>query len=302
MSPGNAHPYSWSSIINGCYDAAEITAAGYPAVAAYLIANKDTIGLNNAKVTHVWTQDASNSRSIAKSASIQHVVENMEDMIGQVDAILLNRDDPGNHVLMAKPFIDAGIPIFIDKPLAYTIEDLAYFSSEVQKGKFIMSCSSQRYANELRVIKQDMPNMGDIQFVTAVGPKDWEKYGVHMVEGICALLDDMNPISVTNIGEEEKEIVVITFENGIKAVIFLYMDIAPTFQVSVFGNRAWRMGEIKNSYSEFRDNIIEFIRSVEEGKSRLDFSKTEKIIKIVIAGFESLKKSGKEIKIEDLCI
>jgi hypothetical protein len=45
----------------------------------------------------------------------------------------------------------------------------------------------------------------------------------------------------------------------------------------------------------FRDNIIEFIRSVQEGRSRLDFEKTVNIIRTIIAGKESLEQGGKTI-------
>jgi hypothetical protein len=45
----------------------------------------------------------------------------------------------------------------------------------------------------------------------------------------------------------------------------------------------------------FRDNIIEFIRSVEEGKSRLEFAKTSNIIRTLIAGKESLEQGGRTI-------
>ena len=124
MSTGNAHPYSWSSIINGKFDSDEINNAGYPAVSAYLQANVDTLGINAAKVTHVWTQDKEISASIAKSSIIENVSGSLEDMVGSVDAVMLSRDDPENHVAMAKPFIDAGIPIFIDKPLASNSTDL----------------------------------------------------------------------------------------------------------------------------------------------------------------------------------
>ena len=148
MSPGNAHPYSWSSIINGCFDGGEISKIGYPAVSTYLEANKDTLGIHDAKVTHVWTQDIQISQSIARSSGIDHIETEMEAMIGQVDAVILSRDDPGSHVSLARPFLDAGIPIFIDKPLAVTLEDLEYFSGENAKGKLLMSCSSMRYANE----------------------------------------------------------------------------------------------------------------------------------------------------------
>jgi hypothetical protein len=295
MSAGNAHPYSWSAIINGQFDAQEIIAVGYPAVAAYLQANHDTLGLPNAKVTHVWAQDRSISESIAKTTGIENIARRAEDMIGKVDAIILSRDDPENHVAMAKPFIDEGVPIFIDKPLASTLDDLAYFSAESAKGKLIMSCSSMRYAVEARNTKIDLPSLGKLELITATGKKDWIKYGVHMLEGVFMLLDDAKPLSVKHIGETGKDIVHITFSGGLQVVVNLFMEIAGTFQISVFGQQGWRLIEIKNSYAMFRDNITEFVRSVEEGKSRLDFSKTENILRTLIAANDSLAQGGKTI-------
>ncbi len=295
MSAGNAHPSSWSAIINGSFDGEEISRLGFPAVADYLNANKDTLGLPAAKVTHVWAQSKELSEQIAKTAGIEHVVAEMTDMIGKVDAVLLLRDDPENHRKMAQPFIDAGVPIFIDKPLCSSTEDLEYFKSEISKGKFIMSCSSMRYAGECRSVKTEMKSYGELELITAVGKKDWIKYGVHMLEAIFYLVDDIAPISVINTGKEGKDIVVIEFENGLQAVIHLYMDVAPTFQISVFGKEKWKLVEIKNSYAMFRDNIIEFIRSLQAGKPRLEFRKTEQIIKVVIAGHQSLQQNGKKI-------
>lgn len=295
MSPGNAHPYSWSSIINGKFDADEISKAGYPAVSAYLQANIDTLGINAAQVTHVWTQNMEVSGSIAKSSEIDHIAENLKEMIGNVDAVILARDDPEYHVEMAKPFIDAGMPIFIDKPLASTKEDLMYFSQEAAKGKFIMSCSSQRYSNECRTAKQELSGFGKLELITAVGKKDWVKYGVHLLEGIIALVNDPKAVSVRHTGEDEKDIVHIVFENGLQATVHLFMDITPTFQISIFGRNGWKLIEIKNSYSQFRDTIIEFVRSVEEGKSRLPFDKTENIICALIAAKQSLAQGGKRI-------
>ena len=71
-------------------------------------------------VSHIWTQDIKISRHIAKTTFIPNVVSNYEDMIGHVDGILLARDDAENHLEISKPFLMAGIPIFIDKPLAYS--------------------------------------------------------------------------------------------------------------------------------------------------------------------------------------
>ncbi len=295
MSAGNAHPYSWSSIINGYFDGNEINSIGYPGVTAYLQANQDTLGIRGAEVTHVWAQDRKIAESIAKNGRIKHVVGEISDMIPEVDAVILARDDPEFHVEMSTPFIKAGIPIFIDKPLAITISDLEWFAQQEQNGSLIMSCSSMRYANECRTLKTEINKFGKIELVTAVGKKDWIKYGVHLLEAIFSILDDPKTISVQNIGSEDKAIVHIVLENQVQVVINIFKNISPTFQLSVYGENSWEKVEIKNSYSMFRDNIIEFIRSVENGKSRLAFQKTENIIRTLIAAQESQFAQGKII-------
>ncbi|WP_018628685.1 Gfo/Idh/MocA family protein [Niabella aurantiaca] len=302
MSEGNAHPYSWSAIVNGSFDAEEIARVGYPAVAAYLQANKETLGLPQARVTHVWAQEREIADSIAKATGIGHVVDSLEEMAAQVDAVLLCRDDPEHHVSMARSFLDAGVPLFIDKPLAVTKADLDWFAAEAEKGRFFMSCSSMRYAGECRALRQDLPNLGPLQLVTAVGKKDWVKYGVHMLEAVFAIVGETTVQAVTNTGDTGKEVVTLEFENGLRATLHLFMDIAPTFQVSVFGKHAWRMADIKNSYAMFRDNIIEFVRSVAEGRPRIAFEETKKIMQVLIAAQESREAGGRKIIIDGSCM
>lgn len=297
-SEGNGHPYSWSAIINGSYNREAMADCGYAGIPLYLNANKATLGIDDAKVTCLWTQDKKLSQHIAKSSLIHNVADNMEDMIGQVDAVLLARDDPENHKEMAKPFIDADVPIFIDKPLCMTNEDLEYFGQQVEKGKFVMSCSSMRYASENGAFNQGINSLGKIELVTATGKKDWVKYGVHMLEGLFAFFDDPKAVSVRHISNKSrKDIVYVEFETGLLATVNLFYDITPTFQMSVFGQDDWKLIEYKNWYAMFRDNLIEFVRSVQQGKPRLDFSKTKNIIKTLIAANESLKQGGQTISL-----
>ncbi|NIA28306.1 MAG: Gfo/Idh/MocA family oxidoreductase [Actinobacteria bacterium] len=293
MSEGNGHPYSWSAIINGDFDRKEMAACGFAGIPVYLEANSDTLGIDGARVTHVWTQDKSLSEHIAGASMIDNIVDEAQEMIGRVDAVLLARDDPENHVVMARPFLDADVPIFIDKPLAATREDLAYFSGQNKKGKLIMSCSSMRYAGECRTARTELASLGPLELATVVGKKDWIKYGVHMLEALFALLDDPKAVSVQHVSESGRDIVLVKFEDGLLATVHLFMDIAPTFQLSLFGRNGWRLVEIRNSYSMFKENLTEFIRSVGEGKSRLDFGKTENIIRALIGARESMEKGGR---------
>jgi predicted dehydrogenase len=297
MSEGNGHPYSWSAIVNGKYNEKEMASCGYAGIPVYLNANKDTLGIEDAKVTCVWTQDRKISEHIANASLIETVVDELEDMVGKVDAVMLSRDDPENHVAMAKPFLDANVPLFIDKPLAITTADLEYFKQQAANGKLLMSCSSMRYATESQSVKTEMASLGKIELATSVGKKDWPKYGVHMLEGLFALLDDPKAVSVKHVSSSHKDIVYLEFETGLLATIHLFYDITPTFQISIFGQTGWRLIEYKNWYAMFRNNIIEFVRSVQDRKSRLEFNKTENIIRTLIAGKESLEQGGKTIKL-----
>ena len=67
-------------------------------------------------------------------------------MANEVDAVLLARDDAETHLEMAKPFLKAGVPIFIDKPLAYTVSDAEEILASQQNPDQIFTCSSLRYA------------------------------------------------------------------------------------------------------------------------------------------------------------
>jgi hypothetical protein len=296
LSEGNGHPYSWSAIINGDYDEAAMADCGYAGIPLYLNANRATLGIDGARVTHIWTQDKALSEHVAKASRIEKAVDRLEDLIGQVDAVLLARDDPENHREMAKPFIEAGIPIFIDKPLACNKEDLDYFTGHVEQGEFIMSCSSMRYASEVFAVKQNMQSLGRLELVSATGKKDWIKYGVHMLEGMFALLDDPRVESVKHVSEKSgRDIVYIEFETGLLATVNLFKNITPVFQMTLFGEDDWKLIEYENYYVMFRDNLVEFIRSVKQGSPRLSFEKTQNIIKTLIAANESLNGGGKTI-------
>ena len=121
ISKGNGHPSSWAAIING-YDKKLMINCGFPVIPEYLSEHKfPEASIKTMKVSHIWTQDIQISQKIAKTTFIPNIVANYEDMIGHVDGILLARDDAENHLTFSKPFLNAGLPIFIDKPLAYKL-------------------------------------------------------------------------------------------------------------------------------------------------------------------------------------
>ena len=202
MSEGNGHPYSWSAIFNG-YNNEAMESCGFPVIPRYLEKQSYPNDLiKGATVSHVWTQDPALSEKIAEAALIDNVVEQPEDMITEVDAILLARDDAKNHFEMAKAFIEAGKPIYIDKPLAHTtFEAKKILELEKYDGQ-IFTCSALRYASEL------MPGEGFNKFncVTAIIPKDWQKYSVHIIEPVIASLGCQGSILKKSIWESGEHV------------------------------------------------------------------------------------------------
>ena len=101
MSEGNGHPYSWSAIFNG-YNEQFMKDCAFPVIPSYLSRqNFPADAITGACVTNIWTQSISLSNHIARSANINTVNQNITDMIDQVDAVLLARDDSENHLKYA---------------------------------------------------------------------------------------------------------------------------------------------------------------------------------------------------------
>ena len=119
MVDGNGHPYSWSAIINGSYDAEAMADCGFPVDSA--VSRRRTEGKpghpgREGHARLVRRSGRHRPGRQARSASF-NVVARAEDVIGQVDAVIIATDRGWEHVDRARPFIEAGLPVFIDKPL-----------------------------------------------------------------------------------------------------------------------------------------------------------------------------------------
>ena len=179
LSEGNGHPYSWSAICNG-YDPDAMRACPFPVIPEYLGRQSfpdDAIA--EATVTHIWTQERTISEHVARAALISNVVDRYEDMIGQVDGILLARDDAENHLIMSEPFLRAGLPIYIDKPMALSRKEADRMYLRQKYEGQIFTCSALAFAKELMITPQDRDRLGSIGRIEGTTMKDWPKYSPH---------------------------------------------------------------------------------------------------------------------------
>ena len=188
MIPGNGHPYSWSAIING-YDPKEMASCPYESIPVYLGAQPlKEVKVPNAQVTHIWTDVLDEARLVAKASLIPNVVDQPEKVIGQVDGVFISTDDGYEHVRRARPFVEAGIPVFIDKPLATSIKDLQTFIDWEKNGCPILSSSGARYMQGLDNWDKDKEQYGELRWIASGMTKYWENYAIHAIQPLYRML------------------------------------------------------------------------------------------------------------------
>tara|TARA_Y100001001_G_scaffold4669_1_gene4872 strand:+ start:9719 stop:10615 length:897 start_codon:yes stop_codon:yes gene_type:complete len=267
LSSGNGHPYSWSAILNG-YNPAAMELCGFPVIPRYLEKEQwPESRLPGAEVVSVWTQSIDLSHRIAEAALIPKVVQNLEDMIGDIDAVLLARDDAENHIKFAAPFLQAGLPVYIDKPIALSVCQMeSIYEMEKYSGQ-IFTCSALRYSDELRITPDDCANIGAICQIVAFTPKSWDKYGVHIIEPVLNMLPDSDePRNFTRIEAEPDRGrgLSVMWRSGIQSVFFATGEGASPLSIRVIGTKGFKDLYFSDSFSAFRNALRIFVSSVHE--------------------------------------
>src|SRR5262249_25549854 len=154
------------------------------------------LGISGARVTHIWCENAARADHIARTCFIGRVASKPQDVIGEVDAVIIPTDIGEEHLERARPFIEAELPVFIDKPLTTGTGHLAQFVRWQRAGKCILSTSSMRYAREFAELRSRLGEIGTPRLITITMPKSWERYGIHALESIYGLLEPGGWISV----------------------------------------------------------------------------------------------------------
>ena len=286
MSEGNGHPYSWSAIMNG-YDTNAMASCPFPVIPEYLVKQQlPDEKIPGVKVTHIWTQEKSVSKHIAMATKIPEIVDDYKQMLNQVDGILLARDDPENHYEMSKPFLEAGLPIYIDKPIANNIEILKkIYSHEKYEGQ-IFSCSALRFAKEFCLKKEDFDLLGKIFHVNAIVPKSWSKYSAHVIDPVLDMFN-LYGEQCSVIGaplEAQGRVVTVKWERGMTGTFSaLGIDNAPIL-IEIFGENSNKRILFTDTFYAFKRALTLFIDGIREKKIITKRYELESLVDIVERG------------------
>lgn len=286
LSQGNGHPYSWSAICNG-YDQIEMAKCEFASIPNYLNAKSyPSDFIHNAIVSHVWTQDYVLSQKIANASNIKNIVSDFRDLIGVVDAVLLARDDAQSHYHFSRPFLDAGIPIFIDKPLALSVSEASTLLALQHYPGQLFSCSALRFANEFRPRQEEIDRLGDIKYVICTVPKDWDKYAIHAIDPLLSLFPALA-------ADEFKKTV---WRSSVRTVLHVESSFGIEFEVRAMGNHDFTVSilivgakesmelTLSDTFDAFKSCLQTFIDLTCTGKIALTPEQMLASIRLVEAG------------------
>jgi virulence factor len=223
------------------------------------------------------------------------LVDKPADMIGKVDGMLIEAVDGTVHYERAKPFLEAGIPCYVDKPYACSLDDAKKMAELAAKKKLpIFSSSSLRYAPELVDYIADAKH-GKIAGCITYGPASLSgsernaglfHYGIHAVEMLYTIMGS-GCKRVTCTFEKDAEVATGVWGDGRIASVRGTRKPSSGFGFTAFAEKGVKSSEVgtKFIYRELLKKVVEMFKT---GKSPLDINETIEIVAFI----EAANKSG----------
>jgi len=256
------------------------------------------------EVTHIWGETDEFARKTAEAGKIPNIVKDPKEMLGKIDALIVDHRHAKFHLEAATPFVKAGIPTFIDKPFCYRVEEGKAFLEMARKaGTPITSFSSIADSVCTYDIKQQLESLGDISHVVRCGPVDLDSeyggvffYGVHILQPLMFMFgEDIIKVKITRNGK--KGSAALVFKSGLYATL-IFKNLAYGWETFVDTKKG--LVELKSRIPE-SDPIKIYTDIVEMFRTRIEPRSHQSILNEV-AVLEALEKSASNEQWVDVII
>lgn len=246
------------------------------------------------EVKYVWGETEKFAKTAMEQGSIPMMVKDPIEMLGKIDALIVDHRHAKYHLNAAEPFVKAGIPTFIDKPFCYRVSEGEKFLEMARKqGTPISSFSSEAHKAGTFDIKNQVETLGEISHVIMSGPADLESpyggvffYGIHMVQPLMYIFgDDIRTVRITRSGKNTTA--TLLFGNHMMATLIFK---SLSYGWRIFAETKEGTIELKSRIEEsepgkYYSDIVEMFRTGKEPLSHQSILKT-------VAVLEALEKSG----------
>ncbi len=206
------------------------------------------------EVKYVWGETDEFAKTAAEKGKIPNIVKDPKEMLGKIDALIVDHRHAKYHLEAALPFIKAKIPTFIDKPFCYRVSEGKEFLSLARSlGAPVSSWSTAAHTDRVADIKKQVETMGPIANFVTFGSVDIESqwggvffYGVHTVDQVLNIFgDNVVKVRVSKIGRTATATLV--FNNGMLATLIFLTQ-----------------GSGSGMYAETKKGVIEISTQVQE--------------------------------------
>ncbi len=242
-------------------------------IAKSLNVDKDVPGC---EITHVWGETPEFAAKAAEEGCIPNIVEDLTEMIGAVDGAVVDHRHAKHHLPAARPFVEAGIPVFVDKPFCIDLnEGVEFVRFAKGQGVAIASYSVLSLQRSVRDFAERLKGLGSLRSLVTAGPGDVDDpnggvyfYGIHQVDLVCALLK-RPAVSVTATRHGDDGVAAVTFEGGPMVVVSLLKDWwAGGFTATAFGEEGEGVQHSALAFDEkmYLTGIQRFCRMFETGE------------------------------------
>jgi hypothetical protein len=228
------------------------------------------------------------------------IVDTIPELLKRVDVVLLESVDGRIHLEEAIPVIQAGKPLFIDKPVAASLADaIAIFQLAKQHNVPCFSSSSLRFGSEVQAALKD-ETLGEIVGAETWGPCDYQAdtpdlcfYGIHGVETLFTLLGK-GCTTVSRTQTERGDLVVGTWTGDRIGSFRGIRKGSASFGAVAFGSKGIFPMKTSSSYKDLCHQIGKFFRTHEPP---VDSATTIEIFAFMEAADESKRQGGKPVDI-----
>ncbi len=141
-------------------------------------------------MTKVWDRDPKVAAAFAKKYGCR-AVSSFDGMAGKVDGVILS-DFTSAHRFhdLARPYLEAGTPIFINRPFAYSMRKARMIADLSRKtGTPIMCGDTHEYVKEVNIARARVKEMEPLSGVHATNSmSDYPSHGIHGIYWLHACL------------------------------------------------------------------------------------------------------------------
>ncbi|NLZ55541.1 MAG: Gfo/Idh/MocA family oxidoreductase [Clostridiaceae bacterium] len=154
------------------------------------------------RIVGVYGKDPATAQQIIDEVdNTLFLAEKESDFIGKVDAMMITNRKGSEHAAAARPFIELGMPVFIDKPFTSDYAEAVELAEMAKRtGSKILAGSSVKLAPDVVTMQRIVTNLrasGEFLSASFNYPADFESiydgfffYSPHLVEMALAVLGE----------------------------------------------------------------------------------------------------------------